>query len=492
MENSDSLFGGQEDGAMALLKAMVAGQITGRDTTGQTLTMEPLKAESLDTTLKKLEFRQQDIKLMNKMPKLTAYNTVEEFLQLKSFGDDKGGFYGEGELSDVEDSQYVRRSELIKYVQVTGEVTMQAQLVRSFADAMRQEVENKAMWIARRTNTALTKANSSVVPQEWNSLYTQHASIGTGEQYLYSSLENYYTNKLVVDMRGRSVKQIDIEKAAVVIDGNFGNVTDFFAPTAVISTISQDYFNSQRLMFGNKTTGSYEGQIGTVIKNIATSIGDVDLNADKFMARSGDKDVKTTASVAIGVKAPAAPTAGTVPALVSDTTSKYQTAEGGLVYYAVSALNRYGESVLTVLDATAITLALNYAVDLTFTASSGANAATGFRIYRTLVTVSATPTGINFYPIFDISTAELAAGYDGAAATKVRDRGRILPNTEQGFLTEMNEQILSYKRLAPVSKLDLAITTMSRRFITFEFATPQLYQGQKLIRFINCSKTLTS
>jgi hypothetical protein len=42
-----------------------------------------------------------------------------------------GGFYGEGALSDVQDSTYIRRAEKIKYIQVTGEVTLQAQMVKS-------------------------------------------------------------------------------------------------------------------------------------------------------------------------------------------------------------------------------------------------------------------------------------------------------------------------------------------------------------------------
>ena len=105
---SDGFLGNQSEGTAELLKAMQAGQITGRDTANQSLTQEPLKVESLETTLKLLDTRMKDIKLLNKMPKLTAYNTVEEFLQLESYGSDRGGFYNEGELSDVEDSVYKR------------------------------------------------------------------------------------------------------------------------------------------------------------------------------------------------------------------------------------------------------------------------------------------------------------------------------------------------------------------------------------------------
>src|SRR6185436_6203601 len=99
-----NLFGGQQESA-ELIKAMIAGDTTGRDTTNQLLTQEPLKAEYLEKTLKLLEFRMKDVKLWNAVPKMVAYNTVEEYVQLESYGTDRGGFYGEGELSDVEDSK---------------------------------------------------------------------------------------------------------------------------------------------------------------------------------------------------------------------------------------------------------------------------------------------------------------------------------------------------------------------------------------------------
>lgn len=478
-------LGGQQEGAMELLKAMQAGQITGRDTANQSLTMEPLKAESLETTLKLLEYRQKDIRLLNKMPKLTAYNTVEEFLQLESYGVDRGGFYNEGELSDVEDSSYVRRAELIKYIQITGEVTMQAQMVRSYVDAMRQEVENKTMWVQRRANIALTKGNADVVPQEFNSLYRQHANVGTGNgDFLYSSLEAYYTSGNVIDLRGASLKQIDVEKGAVQVDANYGNVSDLFGPTTVISTLSQDYFNSQRIMLNAPNSGAYQGTIGTVAKAIATTLGDVALQPDKFMKADLPK-YKTDA--ATSAKAPAAPT-GTSATLASDSFSKYQAGEAGAVFYAVSAVNRYGESGLTAVGGSTV-LAAGFSVDLIFTATAGAYSPTGYKIYRTLVGAGANDL---YYPVFSVSTSDLAAGYDGSAALAIRDRGRILPNTEQAFITEFVDDVLSFKQLAPISKLDLAVISMSRRFITFMFATPQLYTPKKFVKFINCSKILTA
>lgn len=479
----NGFLGGTAEGLANLNKAMQAGHITGRDTANQNLGQEPLKVESLETVLKLLEFRQKDITLFGLLPKLKAYNTVEEYLQLKSYGDERGGFYGEGELSDVENSTYVRRAELVKYMQVTGEVTMQAQMVRSFVPAMRQEVENKMKWILRLANSSLTKADSEIVPQQFNSLYKQHQSVGTTEEYLYSTLEQYYNETTVIDLRGKSLTQYDIENGAVNVDLNYGSVSHLCAPTTVVSAVSQEYFETQRILQGG--TG-VSGRFGTVAKSISTTLGDVDLAADKFMAR---KPEKTALSAATSLKAPSAPTVGSVD-LATDPLSKFTQAEEGNVFYAASAINRYGESTLTIF-ATPVALVAGQSVDIAVSASVGANSASGYQIYRTEATTASTAAGLTFFPIFEVSASQASAGYENAGQGKVRDRGYFMPNTEQAFLTEMSDEVLSFKELAPISKLDLAVQSMSNRFICFLFGTPIVYAPKKMVRYINIGKFQT-
>lgn len=483
----DQGFGGfgSEQEVDQLMKAMQAGSITGRDTANQLLTQEPLKAESLETTLKLLDFRMKDINLYNGIPKLAAYNTVEEYLLLESYGSDRGGFYNEGELSDVEDSKYRRKAEKVKYIQVTGEVTYQAQLVRSYVDAMKKEVENKTMWVVRKTNSALWKASESIIPQEFNGLAAQHANIGGGAENLYTDLDAWQNSAAVIDLRGKALTQNNLEDAAINIDAAFGNIDALYAPPSVIGGLAKDYFQRQRILIG---ASGYTGEIGVNPKAIDTTFGSVALKHDKFMKKD---PARTLADPTTSAKAPNAPVSVSAALTGADVKSKFTTAEGGLgtVYYAVSAVNRYGESPLTVLPnaTTPVTLTNGQSVDLKWTDGGGANGASGYVVYRSAVTAAtnASTQGVVFYPLFKVSTAQLAAGYDGAAATFVRDRNRFLPNTEEAFTTEMVDDVLSFKSLAPISKLDLAVLAMSRRFIVFHFGTPFLYTPKKMVRIIN-------
>ncbi len=481
-----NLFGGQQE-SNELLKAIQAGAITGRDTTDQLLTQEPLKVESLEKTLKLLEFRMKDVKLWNAIPKLVAYNTVEEYILHESYGTDRGGFYAEGELSDTEDSKFRRKAELVKYIQVTGSVTLQAQMVRSYVDAMKQAVSDKTMWVIRRVSSALTKADSNLDSLQFNSLYAQHASIGSAEGDLYTNLDEYQDSKVVIDLRGASIRQANIADGATNIDDNFGNVDSFFAPPTVLDGIGKDYYERQRIMMNDS---GYKGTPGVVPKAIDTQFGSVSLNSDKFLKKSASRLATDDATSS---KAPSTPTSVST-ALASDGQSRFaageaHTGELGSVFYGVSAVNQFGESPIRIIggDTNKTVTAAGQSVDLTFTATAGAYTPSHYIIYRSKISTvtNAATSGVKFYPIFKVSTAQLAAGYDGGAAGKVRDRNRFLPDTEEAFATEMAEEILSFKQLAPISKLDLAVTAPSNQFITFLWGTPFLYTPKKFVRYIN-------
>jgi hypothetical protein len=221
------------------------------------------------------------------------------------------------------------------------------------------------------------------------------------------------------------------------------------------------------------------------IKSLSTTIGDVNIMTDKFMQKNPPKKLSTPAD---SLKAPAAPNAVAV-AVAADAKSKYQAGEAGNVFYAVAAVNSFGESAL-ISHGAAVAISAGNATDITITAGAGAVAGTGYVIYRSKVGAASAATA-DFYPIFRVGNADVTAGFNGGAAGVVRDRGYFLPDTEEAFITEISDEVLSFKQLAPLSKLDLAVISMSRRFISFMFGTPILYTPKKFVRYINVSRTYT-
>ena len=329
-----------------LMKALSAGSITGRDTTGLTnASGAPLKVESLESTLKILTNTERDVPVWKMIPKLAATNTVEEYNQLINYGLDGGGFTNEGELPEAADSVYKRNAQLVKFMGTTREVTHPMQLVNTMVGNMIQrETQNGTMWILRQVEKALPFGNASLVPQEWNGLIKQHFD-GFG-----GSLDAYQDSEVVVDARGKALSDDLVGAAAEGINRNYGFADKLIAPPIVFT----DYvkrFTSMKLIQPN-TPQVTAGVMGQKVVKITTQFGDIDLVDSKFWKSNPARLVNATAT---STKAPAVPVAdGSAPkAVVVDTLNRFKasnntlgitTAFDGDYFYAVAAKNRYGES----------------------------------------------------------------------------------------------------------------------------------------------------
>lgn len=459
-----------------LNKALSAQHITGRETDGLTnASGAPLKVESLDKTLKLLTFKESEIVLWKKIPKLQAYNTVEEFNQLVDYGTNRGGFIVEGELPVSEDSQYVRRSQLVKFMGVTRSVTHPMTLVNTqIGDVIAQEAKNGAMWLLRRLNESLTRADANIIPEEFNGLYAQHRDA-------FTSLDEYYNSEVVVDLRGGALTEAAIEDACEGIIENHGVATDLFAPPKVLSNFVKSFYGNK--FINPNTAQTAAGIMGQRVNQFDSQFGRINLNHDIFMNKLANK---TTASPATSTQAPSTPVAGATPiaAVATDASSKWAAADAGDYFYAVTALNRFGESAPLSLGTAATSLVAGGSVDLQFTAGGGANTPTGYRVYRSQKG-AASHAESTYYPLFEISVAQLAAGYDGAAVTIVRDRNRIMPNTYSAFLLENNEQVHAFRQLSPLMKMNLATVSTAFRFAVLLYGTPLLFAPKKFVKFIN-------
>lgn len=466
-----------------LNKALQAGKITGRDTNNSTTASgSPLKVESLDSTLKVVTFRERDIVSWKRVPKDKAFNTVEEYNQLDSYGADRGGFIVEGELPQNEDSIYIRRSQLVKFLGVVKSVTHVMTLVNTMVgNVINRESQNGTLWILRQLNRSIFTGDSNLIPQEFNGMYHQHAR-PDGQNYSGGSLANYLDDEIVIDMRGKVLTESAIEDAAEIITENFGSPTELFAPPKVISNYTKQQFPNKLIQPGTTGQRTYMGQ---EIPGQITDYGTIDFTRDIFLRREAPVTIGQPSAASTHPKAPATPVPdGSTPvALVnSDATSKFASGDAGDYFYAVRAINRFGKSAVVALDNSAVSVAAaNNAVDLTFAAGSGGEAATAFQILRSA------KNGVNtkFFPVFEISAAELASGYNGASAGSARDRNFFLPETDSAMLLENSPEVWQFKQLAPLMKMDLAITSPAYRFMLLMYGTLLNYAPRKQVRFIN-------
>jgi len=466
-----------------LQKALNAGQITGRETTG--LTDQPgatLKVESLENTLKSFMFKESDVVLWKTIEKKPAFNTVEEFNQQREVGTDGYSFTNEGDLPEDDSPIYVRQAELVKFMGTTRSVSHPMTLVNTMiGNVVQKEIENGTLKILRDVDKAMLNGDADMIPQEFNSFKKQ-------QQKFFGDIHSWYNSDLVVDLRGAPMTEKIFEEAALKIVDNHGDPNLFMAPPRVLSKFTETLYNTKRIVAGSSS--QMEGVAGQKFNQFLSQYGLVDLKFDKFMKGSMSKSLASTKT---SLKAPSAPIAdATTPkAAVADASlTKFLNFDGDY-YYAVSAINRYGESELTNLATAAapntkVSVAATESVDLKFAAGTGPYAATAFIVYRTKKGATAnTAADAVFYPIFKVSAAQLGTGYDGADAGFVRDRNKFLPDTETSFMIDSDPEIWAFKQLAPLMKMDLAVIAPAFRFMLLLYGTPILYVPTKMVHFVN-------
>lgn len=478
--------------AAEILKAMEAGLQTGMQYENQINNGGGLKVESLDSVLKVLTNRLNQLVFYNEMPKHKIDNTVHQYNQLYKYGEEVGIFNMEGETPEETDSQYIRKSVITKFMGVSGQVTHPAMLAKLAGNMnmYNKEVENKTILLQTLIDQRIIDADSSSVPYQFDGVFRQHL-IGVNEADRGSVtgltpeqlLDNYFASPAVIDAQGKVLNDTLVEDACdIVVNVYNGYIDRIVSNPGVFNNYVKQFHESKRVIVGMRDSVA-GATMGQSVNDIVTQFGKVDIKNDKYF------DVRKSIMIsksATSPKAPVAPVAGaTATAVVTDTKTNFGL-HAGSYGYAVTAKNRYGESAPLNLTSTALqAVTATQSVDLQFTAGTGgAYAADCFVIYRTKKITAATPT-TEYYPIFEVPAQQLAAGFDGAAAGKVRDRNRFIAGTKSALVYYNDDQINEYLQFADTMKMDFAITAPSRRFAILNYGTPVLYQPAKIVRIVN-------
>lgn len=470
----NSVFSGENNMSdlAELQKAMEAGDVTGMQTQGRTdVPGATLKVEDLENTLKVLTFKENDIKLWKRVEKLPAFNTVEEYNQQLGYGTTGYSFTDEGALPQDDSPMYKREAQLVKFMGTTRSVSHPMQLVSTMVgNLIDSEVKNGTMKLLRDADAALWFANSNIIRQEFNGFKQQQIDALGG-------VKSWENNEVVIDLRGKKLTEEVLENGALNIITNHGEGNLFMCPPQVLSSFKNSLLDQKKIYVGNDNQGNMPNA-GLQVQKYLSQFGFIDLEFDKFLAQSNK--YKSLTSPATSKNAPQKPTAdGTEAAKMAEDKGNMLFADdqAGSYNYAVSAINRYGESQLTALGEAAIAVTTDQSVDLKFTASDDT---AGFVVYRTKKDQTDT-----YYPIMKISVKELTDGYDGAEAGSVRDKNRTIPGCEESFLVEASTDVWAFKQLAPLMKMDLAVLSPATRFMLLLYGTPILYAPKKMVTFKN-------
>lgn len=466
-QNGYAGFGvGSQQDINELSKALEAGYQIGAGRTGGSA----LRVESLEASLKVLTFTSSHIKFWKKIPKSPAYSTVEEYNQLSDYGGNQSPFLQEGELPQASDTSYNRRTQLVKFLGTSREVTHQASLVHpAHGDLIAMENQSGILWLLEQVERNLFSGDATL------------SADGEAEQW--DGLDSMIDPTAVLDLEGGSLQEADIEEASNEILENYGFPTDLYLGTRAMSDLVKTMYPRERIQM----PAAMNGQIGQTISTVATQAGVIEMSPNVFIRRA-----PTPPSAATSANAPATP-ASVASALTGGTAGDHtKGAPSGTTNfnYVVTACNRFGESAPTAVQGAIVALTqsekdLGDSVDNTVTnpAVIGAFPPEYFRVYRSSAkTAAGVPAALSSYSLVaQVPTASQAA----SGVTVFDDVNLNLPFTSTAYMGELTPSVLTFRQLMPMMKMDLAVLGPAYRWMILLYGTPILFAPKKWIRMIN-------
>jgi len=449
-----------------LAKALEAGYQVVNQTGGSAL-----RVESLEASLKVVTYTNHHIKFWKKIPKSPAYSTVEEYNQLTAYGPTQFAFTQEGELPGATDTSYARRTQLVKFLGTTREVTHPATLVHpAHGDVIALENQNGILWLLERVE---------------NSLFTGDSALAfDGEAEQWDGLDALIDPTSFLDLQGQPLQEADVEEATNTIIEAFGYPTDLFLGTRQLSDLVKTMYPRERIQL----PAPVNGQIGQAINTMATQAGVIEFNPDIFI-----RPLPTPPAAATHANAPAQPqAAGTALSGTDGDFTKDAPATGNLEYsYVYTACNRFGESTpspvmgaVQVMTAAQRTAGNHIDLTLTNAAVIGAFPTEYFRVYRTTANAAGTgvPAAMTSYSlVLQVPCTNQAA----AGTTTPDDLNFLLPFTSIAYLGELTPNVITFRQLAPMMRLDLAVLAPAYRWMILLYGTPILFAPLKWLRMVN-------
>ena len=419
-----------------------------------------LRVESLENTLKNVTYKMDHVRFWKAIPKLPAYNTVEEHNEIQSYGANSDtGFVDEGDLPESDDSTYERKFAVVKYMGTTRTVTHVMSLVEpAHGNVIAQETINGTMHLLRMLERALFYGDSSLSSLQFD-----------GFEKLIT--DNSPTTN-VIDLRGQPLSEDVLNQAALTIFDapNYGIPTHLHVNPKVKADLAATFFPKERL----DAFASKNGMIGNDVKGFTSGAGDVQFEPNVFISDGG---APGAAAVGDSTKRPGTPTISSAATSPANAASQFAAADVGSYRYDVVAVNRYGRSAPVAWDASAIAVAAGDDCRVGVT-PGGATSVGWWEIFRSEVGGADGTERL----------IQRVANAAGAGESTLIDLNADLPYCSSGFMFQQNLECLAFKQLAPMVKMPLATISPAIRWMQLIYGTPVLYTPGKVCLLKNIGR----
>ncbi len=426
------------------------------------------RLQSIEKTLKWAVEDEKQSKFWLALRKSKAESTVEEYTKFNSLGD--ASFYVEGGIPEEYNEGISREFEMVKYIGAVGQIPLVALSVKSQTNNEALVMKAKATAIIRACNLKSIFGNSNNISIEWN---------GYVEQFL-RKVKNPAQNTF--DLRGRVLSPENMADAAQVIADNWGdsNNLKFWISNGAFKNYAKELIKNKTYFVNGKSVN----EIVAVPKTL--DIGDNGaghIETEKHLKFRGQTNINdlwprlnsnSSALAATSTKAPATLSSGTAIATV--TTDAASLLDANTYDYCFIPVNAYGAGAGFEVKGVVVAANKNVTFTLSDNGSTTGYEASCFEVYRK----NASALSLTDY--------RFLATY-AASAAKV-DNGADIPGTEIGLFIDWNpDQVIDFKQLLPMVRMDLATISDSKRWLQKYYGTPLLYNANKMVLFKNIGST---
>ena len=412
-----------------------------------------IQTESLEATLKSVTFDMKNLKLWPAISIDKAYNLFEQYNRLTGYGSDASPYMLEGGAPQEEDSTYIRDGQRIVFFGTRRKVTHQMTLVRTtVGDVVAQQAKEGTMHLLKNIEREMywghshfvgalgaQNGSNSDLPHDsaaMNGLYQQILRGDDDEQQRSGDFEGYGDFQSVIrELNGSTLTQDDVEELAVILLENFSAPSEIHIEPAALSVFVRQFYPQFR-----SAPGLANQTVGYDVSKVQTTAGAMDLKPNLFLRPRGRARPKAVKAAAPGVPdtftgADAGATAGS-------------NMLAGTYQYRITEVNDFGESSPRNITAPVVVAADGNATALTMPTPQ--NGTKYFKLYRSAAGGS-------------VESAQFIGNYKVGLAAYV-DKNAKLPGLGEAFMLDMSAEVLKFKQLSPLSRINFAVVTTALEF----------------------------
>lgn len=423
----------------------------------------PLRVESLERTLKNTTYRMEHIRLWKAIPKVPAFNTVEEYNRISSYGAaEQGAFINEGEAPGETDSTYERVYAVVKFLGTTRRVSHVMSLVKpAHGNVIANETVAGTMYLLRQLERALFTADSALDATQFDGFDRLIAANAPATH--------------VIDLRGGPLSEDALIDAALTIQNApaYGIPTHLHLNPFAKADLAKSFFPKARYDLMEKR----DGMVGLTINGFTSPAGDVRFEPNVFIDDGGQ--VPAAAVGPTGIPAQPALTAtaaagagGSGPLWLAGTGDH----DVGAYIWRIVAANRLGQSLSQRFPA-AGTFTPTAGASVTMTVTAADAVTTYFKVYRTLRGGA------------DLSQRLILRVPNTGGGVVVTDLNARLPQCTSGYMFQQDSTNMSFAQLAPMLKVPLATIDLNIRWMQLLYGVPKLYTPNHNVIFRNIGRT---